>query len=199
MFELLFSQAKQWIDVLRDFDGTLASVNANVAALKKMAPLAVKWPAAMQAQQKALLADGISAQSKLQGLKATRDKVLGWLKAVVPGQSTVGVLPLVWVGVGIAAFVTALEVARRFLTGSASFAKQITAYQAEQARLVEQGVDPATAAKLARRATQDLADSADRAGLFEKLGSKAIYIGGAVVLLVWLGPKLLDHLSARRR
>ncbi len=199
MFELVTDQAKQWLSVLRDFDGTMSSVSANVAALQKLAPQASSWPAAMRQQQATLLAEGLAAQSKLQALKATRDKVVGWLRAVIPGGSNLGVLPLIYIGVGIAAFVTALEVARRFLTGSASFAKQVTTYQAEQRRLVEQGVEPAEAARLARLATQKLADSADRPGLLEKLGGKAIWVGGGVVLLIWLGPKILDRLSSSRR
>lgn len=198
MIELLANQAKQWIGILRDFDGTQASVNSNVAALKKIT-LTSSLPYTMRNDAAQLYNKGLEAQSKLQALKSTRDTVVGWLKKLFPGEaSQLGVLPLVYVGVGIAAFASALAVANKFLSGSASFAKQISAYQAEQARLVDQGVDPARAAEIARKATQGLADSADRAGLFEKLGKNAIYVAGGVVLLVWLGPKVLDHLSSRR-
>jgi hypothetical protein len=198
MFELITDQARQWIDTLRNFDGTYKSVNDNVAALNKVVSSS-SYPASLRTTAAGLLKDGQAAQSKMQALKKTRDTVVGWLRAVMPGSSTqLGFLPLVYVGVGIAAFVTAISLANKFLSGTATFAKQVSAYQAEQQRLVEQGVDPARAAELARQATRALADSSDKPGLFEKLGKNAIYVGGGVLLLVWLGPKILDRMSSRR-
>jgi hypothetical protein len=198
MFELLANQAAQWMSVLRNFDGTYQSVADNVAALRKVVASSA-FPYNTRAEAAALMKQGQEAQAKLQALKATRDKVVGWLKSVLPGSgSQLGVLPLVYVGAGLAAFAAALALANKFLTGSASFARQISAYQVEQQRLVDQGMDPAKAAALARQSTKALADSADRPGLFEKLGGKALWIGGGVLLAVWLGPRILDHLSARR-
>src|SRR5687767_5495041 len=108
MFELVTNQAKQWLSVLRDFDGTYKSVIDNVAALQKVVANSA-FPANTRATAAALLKDGQSAQSKLAALKATRDKVVGWLRAITPGStSQLGFLPLVYVGVGIGTFATAV-------------------------------------------------------------------------------------------
>jgi len=198
MFELLTNDAKQWLQVLRDFDGTRSSVAQNVAALKKIAASSA-YPYSVRNDAAQLMNKGLEAKAKLDSLAATRDTVVGWLRQVIPGSSSqLGFLPLVYVGVGIAAFATAVALANKFLSGSASFAKQISAYQQEQQRLVEQGVDPTRAAELARQATQSVADSSDRPGTFEKLGKNALYIGGGVILVAIVLPRVLDHFSRRR-
>lgn len=195
--ELKTDQARGWLDAVKDFDKTSKAVNDNAAALIKLASQSRTWPAAMQAQYRKQLENGLAAQQKLSDLLATRTQVVGWLQKLLPGG--LGAVPVaVFVGVSLAVFVAAIASAKIFLSGAADFAKQYSAYREEQQRLIDQGMSPAEAAKVASRTTADLAKSSDAPGMLERLGGKAIAITGVVVLAIFLGPQVLKYFTRAR-
>lgn len=194
MISLLPTQAAEWARALTNFDGTYKSVTDNVAALSKLQSKLASWPADMQSQYRALVKDGLAAKSKLQGVKATRDKVRGWLDTI---KSFVGLsaLPVLWVAVSLTAFLAAVAVGREFLNGSAGFARRLQAFEAAQKQLQAKGVPAAEAARQAAAIASQLAGEADAPGLLEKLGGKALWIGAGLVLAYLLLPHILGRIN----
>lgn len=201
MLPLLIPQVREWLKALSDFDGTFKSVTDNLAALAKLQTASERWPADMREQYRSLVMKGTTARAKLLTLRATRDKVRSWLVSIgqlaksAVGMNGLNALPLIYVGIGLGAFVAAIEVARRFLTGASEFSRRLQVYERTQRELTGQGVDPAEAARRASEVAERVAG--DKPGLLERLGSKAIWIGGGVAVLIFVLPQLLA--AARNR
>lgn len=216
MFPLALSEAREWLAALRDFDGLYRSVGDNLVALERLEARAHTWPAAMQAERTERLRAGRALFGQLQALKATRDRVLGWLRAIglarepeastgpprrrsAPRLGSLGAVPLVVVGVGLGAFVAALLAAREWLTGTAGFARRLEAYDRVYRQLTAQGVPAAEASARASGAAKDLAGAAGAPGVLERLGSRVIWVGGGLVLLTIALRELARRQRARAR
>lgn len=221
------AEAREWARALKDFDGLFSSVIANVGALMGMTSARVAaWPADLQADRVRLMNVGIGVRNKLQALKDTRDRVLGWLRALLPSTSSssstsvsvtkgpsgrrgpatvrglgdLGVLPVIPIAVGLAAFIAALAAAKSWLAEAASLAKRVEVFESERERLRAEGVPPEEASRRASDTAGRVAGEANAPGILERLGGKALWIGAGVLLIVFGLPAILEeHRRARGR
>jgi len=192
LIEAIPAQVKTWAAALQNFDGVYELTRANLGALAKLKPQIPSWPPAMQRDYTALVRSGLSTWEKLKALKIQRDKIRAWLESIAGkvGLSALGVLPAIYVAAGVGAFVSVILLARSFLTDSQSFAQRVSAYQEAAQRAAESGATPEEAAAAGRRAAEALAPAVNTPGVFERLGTRAIWILGAVALLYVALPAL---------
>lgn len=203
MIPLNFTEIRQWARALTDFDGAFATVQANLAALERMRAEAPRWPAPLRTEYAALYRKGRAAYAQLLKLKATRDTVRAWIAKLVGlaksavGLSQLGVLPLIYVAAGLAAFVAAIAAARSFLADSQGFARRHKLLVETADQLIQRGLSPAEAYSRAAEIAARTAGEADAPGTVEKLGMRALWIAAIIGGLYFVLPKLLP--AARRR
>lgn len=204
MIPLTLQEARQWGAALKNFDGTVAAVKANVDALWALRDKARFWPADLRAQHRELYAKGRSVFEKLMKLKDTRDIVRGWLGklgAAVKrglGLDELAAVPLIYVGVGIGVFVAALAAARSFLVDAQGFARRERLLEETAAKLIAQGVAPEQAYARAAGIAAQTAGAADAPGTLEKLGMRALLVAGIIAGLYFVVPKLIESYGSRR-
>lgn len=204
MILLTLQAARDWLAAVRTFDGTYKATVDNLGALAKLQSAVRAWPPDLQREYTVTVRKGLAAKAKLDALRATRDKVRAWVASLGSAlRSTLGLdaldaLPLVFVGVGLAAFLAGLAAARGFLTDAHGLAKRVNIFEAERARLRAEGVPPDEASARASSTAKDLAGEAGAPGVLERLGNKGLWIGGTVLVLAFVVPKLLEQVRARR-
>lgn len=189
-----------WTQYITDFDQAVAQTQAQLSALQAQGPPADPSAAATYAQ---LLTDGQSWLSKLADLQSMRDSVASWLSGIVsvtndpfaqiglsgPRSSQLGIVPLVVAGVGLAAFAAVVYGAIQWAQQAERFSQLNRQAQAA----IAAGADPQVAYAQAAR-TLSVASPAG-GGFLAGLGSNVLWTVAGVVLVLWLGPKLLERFS----
>lgn len=198
MSEVNQNNAGKWSKWVTDFDKSYNLFADNYAGLLAQKSF-VQSRSDLLPQFNALVSAAQRHKETLDKLKATRDKVLGWMKtyqgmqapqsawsgSLLYGIDDLGVIPVLIVGVSIASASAALVAISAWIKEAYVFSKVLE----ETRRLEAKGLTPQEAARVAK-------SNAPSAGIFGLSGTAIKIVAIAAIVLV-IAPPVLRAIEKR--